>query len=343
MEQAPNARAVPPTSCQMEGAVLEDGVLSSATPASGSPPLPPTHAFVLGAGLGTRLRPLTEALPKPLIPLWHRPLITYAFDHLRTQAGVSQFIVNTHWHPEAYAAAFPDGSWQGVPITFRHEPVLLETAGGLANIADLLPRDRSFWVYNGDILATLPLAPALERHLASDDVATLILRRRGAERVVTFDETTGRVRDVRNLLGTDLPPTHQFTGLYLCRPEFLEFLTPGKIESTRQTFLDIINAHGRLGGVVVDEGEWLDLGDRASYLAAHRRLAEEASFAATPSRDPRHRGVCALAAEADIAPDAGLEDCVVWSGGRVAAGAKLTRCIVRTGHTASGIATDRDF
>jgi mannose-1-phosphate guanylyltransferase len=300
----------------------------------------PTHAFVLGAGLGTRLRPLTERRPKPLIPVWHRPLITYAFDHL-LGAGVQSLIVNTHWHPEAYDTAFPDRTWRGVPITLRHEPVLLETAGGLANVADLLPADRSFWVYNGDILATLDLRPALAHHLASDDLATLVLRSSGAETVVAFDPATRRVLDLRNLLGTGREPTHQFTGLYLCRPGFLDFLTPGKIESTRTTFLDIIRQTGRIGGVVCDDGHWLDLGDRASYLEAHRLLAP-----APPDPAPAGvtlRGICAVAPGATVAPGAVLDNCLLWPGSRVTADARLTRCIVRDGQTASGTATDRDF
>lgn len=301
---------------------------------------PPTHAFVLGAGLGTRLRPLTERRPKPLIPVWHRPLITYAFDHLLS-LGVQRLIVNTHWCPEAYASAFPGRSWRDQPITFRHEPVLLETAGGIANVADLLPRTRSFWVYNGDILATSHLQPALRHHLQSDDIATLVLRSSGTERVVAFDPATRRVHDLRHLLGSERPATHQFTGIYLCRPEFLDFLTPGNIESSRTTFLEIIRRTGRLGGIVCDDGEWLDLGDRASYLEAHRRIAPH-----PPPSAPTGvtlRGTCAIAPDATIEPGAVFEDCVVWSGARVGAGARLTRCVVRDGVTANGVASDRDF
>lgn len=300
----------------------------------------PTHAFVLGAGLGTRLRPLTARRPKPLIPVWHRPLITYAFDHL-IGAGVDHFVVNTHWHPEAYDDAFPTRSWHGVPITLRHEPVLLETAGGIANVADLVPSDRSFWVYNGDILATLDLSPALERHLASDDLATLVLRSGGAEKVVAFDRTSGRIRDLRNLLNTGAPATHQFTGLYLCHPGFFDFLTPGKIESSRTTFLDIIRQTGRVGGVVCDDGVWLDLGDRTSYLEAHRRLAPDQTETSRPG--VTLRGTCAVATDATIEPGAQLEDCIVWPGARVTADARLTRCIVRDGESAGGVAVDRDF
>ena len=71
------------------------------------------QAFVLGAGLGTRLRPLTEFLPKPLVPVCNRPLINYAFDHLMADLGVSRFLVNTHHCPDAYSEHFPAprGGW----------------------------------------------------------------------------------------------------------------------------------------------------------------------------------------------------------------------------------------
>ena len=107
-------------------------------------------AFVLGAGLGERLRPLTDQLPKPLIPVFHKPLITYAFDHLMA-AGVTSFVVNTHHLPQAYAQTFPDGSYRDAPIAFRHEaPVRLETAGGIVKALPLLGSE-AFAVVSGDI------------------------------------------------------------------------------------------------------------------------------------------------------------------------------------------------
>src|SRR4030043_1833431 len=94
-------------------------------------------AFILGAGLGMRLRPLTERCPKPLLEIKGRPIITYVMDHL-LKVGVDRFIVNTHHCPEVYSEKFPDRQWRGVPMTFRYEPILLETAGGLKNVEDLL-------------------------------------------------------------------------------------------------------------------------------------------------------------------------------------------------------------
>src|ERR1700745_3874933 len=96
-----------------------------------------TQAFVLAAGLGTRLRPLTEDLPKPLIPIFQKPLITFAFDHL-IGLGVTTFIVNTPHRPERFREAFPDGNYRNFPIELVHEPVRLETGGGIKNVEKLL-------------------------------------------------------------------------------------------------------------------------------------------------------------------------------------------------------------
>src|SRR5208337_4208808 len=97
-------------------------------------------AFILGAGLGTRLRPLTENIPKPLLTIGGRPIITYAMEHLHS-IGVKRFIINTHHCAEKYAEAFPKNNWEGIPITFCHELILLDTAGGIKNIEDLITNE----------------------------------------------------------------------------------------------------------------------------------------------------------------------------------------------------------
>ncbi|HEX8679878.1 MAG TPA: sugar phosphate nucleotidyltransferase, partial [Chthoniobacterales bacterium] len=109
-----------------------------------------TQAFVLGAGLGTRLRPLTNELPKPLVPIFQKPLITFALDHLRS-IGVESFAINTHRIPETFANAFPDETYDSASVRLLHEPVLLETGGGIKNAESAL-RDEPFIVYSGDIL-----------------------------------------------------------------------------------------------------------------------------------------------------------------------------------------------
>ena len=295
------------------------------------------QAFVLGAGLGERLRPLTDQLPKPLIPVFHQPLITYAFDHLQA-AGIRRFVVNTHHLPEAYARTFPDARYRGAPIAFRHEsPVRLETAGGIANVRDLLG-DAPFLVYNGDILTNLPLAPLLEEHESSGNLVTLVLRRAGPALHIAWDPATRRVTDIRNRLGTGNPGAYLFTGIYACSPAIHDWLTPGKAESVIPIFLRMIEQGAKLGAVVIDDGFWWDLGSRAAYLEAHRALAAM-GLAPAPAVHPAAqvaagavlRGLNVIGQGAVIEAGAELEDCVVWPEAVVAAGARLQGCIVRRG------------
>ena len=128
-------------------------------------------AFLLGAGLGTRLKPLTDTLPKPLIPLENRPLITHAMDHL-IDAGITDIAINTHHLPETWATAFPDATYRGAKLAFFYEPILLETGGGIKNIAEWIGSD-PFLIYNGDILTDLPIERLMTGHMASNNICLL--------------------------------------------------------------------------------------------------------------------------------------------------------------------------
>lgn len=312
-------------------------------------------AFILGAGLGTRLRPLTQFLPKPLVPVGNKPLITYALDHLAADLGVKSFLVNTHHCPEAYETTFPANSYQGHSLEFRHEPVLLDTGGGIDNIRDWLPRDESFAVYNGDILTDLPLQPAWETHCASGDAVTLLLRSRGDELRVGFDESTGKVVDLRGALQPDFPHRFQFTGIYFVAPEFLDYVKPGKIESVVVAFLDAIRDGSKVGGVVVDEGHWSDLGERDSYLDALDTLqgdfprygacnkAERIASSAKIAHDATIDAVSTVGENAIIESGVQLESCSIWPGAVVEEGSVLQRVIVRDGMTARGSLENSDI
>ncbi|GEP46166.1 nucleotidyltransferase family protein [Brevifollis gellanilyticus] len=305
-------------------------------------------AFVLGAGLGERLRPLTDQLPKPLIPVFHKPLITYAFDHLLAE-GVRSFVVNTHHLPEAYARTFPEGKYGESPVAFRHEaPVRLETAGGIANVRDLLGEE-PFIVYNGDILTTLPLEPLIREHRERGNLVTLALRSSGPALHIGYDAETHRVIDIRNKLGTGNDGTHLFTGIYICEPEFHEWLTPGKVESVIPIFLTLIQ-QGKLGAIVLDEGDWWDLGSRAAYLEAHQALAQSGRNPAPAihptaqvSSEAQLSGLNIIGPDAVVEAGALLEDCVLWPGARVTGSSRLKRCIVRSGITATEIREGADL
>jgi len=245
-------------------------------------------AFVLGAGLGTRLRPLTEHCPKPLVPVNGRPLITYAFDHLGA-AGVERFVVNTHHCPEAYEAVLGTpstpsisrfsensgsalfavhdrlGYWRDLPIIFRHEPILLDTGGGIANIADLFAEEESFFIHNGDVLADLDLSALAAVHTRDANAVTLALRSHGGPLQVSCAD--GRVLDIRGTLGNHNAPRYLFTGIYIASPALFPYLDASCPNSVISAFLRMITDGLPIGGVVLDDGIWHDIGTLDSYAA----------------------------------------------------------------------------
>ncbi len=298
-------------------------------------------AFVLGAGLGTRLKSLTAHRPKPLIPVANRPLITYAFDHL-LGAGVERFVINTHWRSEAYARLFPEPVYRGAPLAFRDEqPEVLETAGGIWNVRDLLGPG-TFVVYNGDILSDLPLDPLIRAHFDAGNEVTLVLRSSGGPLQVAFDAATGRVTDIGNRVDPAAGPRFLFTGIYLVNSDFIARIPAATKISVVPLFCDMICAGAKLGGVIIDEGRWWDLGNRENYLAVHRELAAEqpapwihpsAQIASTATIS----GATAIGPGVRIGDHASLNDSLVWEGAEIASGTLLNHCIVTENQHVEGI------
>ncbi len=319
-----------------------------------------TKAFLLGAGLGTRLRPLTNNLPKPLIPVFNVPLIQYAIEHCAA-AGITRFAINTHHLPAAWenlcrppenrdVGDRPPSSEAGraghallqMDITLFHEPTLLETGGGLKNIEPWIAGD-SILVYNGDILAGLDLHKLLAAHQASDNVVTLGLRSQGPALHVAFDGH--RVSDIHHKLGV-AEGSHQFTGIYCIEPELLEHIPARRKISVIPALLELAR-EGRLGGCLLDQGYWLDLGTREAYLAAHRPespLAPDHLINPEASIGPDAKVIdsvvgpgCAIGAGAVV------RDCVLWPNTSVASGARLTNCILYSSTPATGTHQDADL
>ena len=130
--------------------------------------------MVLAAGLGTRLRPLTYAMPKPMVPVVNRPVMEHIL-RLLARHGFSETIANLHWFPELIEDRFGDGSGSGVELTYSREEQLLGTSGGVRNAAEFL--GDSFLVISGDALTDIDLAAMREFHESHDGIATLATKR----------------------------------------------------------------------------------------------------------------------------------------------------------------------
>ena len=130
--------------------------------------------MILAAGLGTRLRPITYELPKPMVPVLNRPVMEHIV-RLLARHGFSETIANLHWFPETIEGHFGDGSEFGIQLSYSREEALLGTSGGVRNAAGFL--GDSFLVISGDALTDIDLAAMREFHTSHDGIATLATKR----------------------------------------------------------------------------------------------------------------------------------------------------------------------
>ena len=299
------------------------------------------RAMVFAAGLGTRLRPMTELLPKPVVPLMHRPLCWYALDHLR-RAGATDVVLNTHHlagRVEEQVRAAP--RLEGLAIRFAHEPSLLGTGGGVKHAAAVQARalgsalgdDDLLIAFNGDVLFAPDLAAAIARHRALGAMATMIVREDpSAARYGAIElDADHRVRRMLAQPDGSLRAT-MFTGVHVLSGRALREL-PEEGCIVRQGYLRWL-ARGERIAAHVERAPWRDLGTPREYLAAHLDLLRGALR--WPGLDPS----CAVNPEAKVHPSAALEETVVGPGARVEAGAKLTRCVVWSSTGVGGSAAD---
>jgi NDP-sugar pyrophosphorylase family protein len=297
--------------------------------------------MILAAGLGTRLRPLTEHTPKPALPVVDVPNIVRTIGHL-ARTGITEIVINLHHRAEVLRALLGDGSALGVSIAYSEErPEILGTGGGVRRARELLG-DRTFCVVNGDALFAPDLEAALAAHGSSGAIATMIVRADpDAERLGAVGIDGGnRVRrlvDVGELRG-DLA-LHMFTGVHVLEPEIFALL-PESGCIVRATYQPLVRAGGPLGAYV-ERGTFCDLGTPRSYLEANVALAS--GRARIAGYEPPPAGVhvgegAVLAAGCEL-----REGTVVERGARVGEGVVLERCLVRAGASADRSAADTIF
>ena len=305
-----------------------------------------TQAFVLAAGLGTRLRPLTEELPKPLIPIFQKPLLTFALDHL-ISVGVKRFVINTHRLPELFQNFFPAGEYGGFPVTLVHEPDLLETGGGIKNAEDHLGSE-PFLTYSGDILTNIDLRPLIDEHFRRRNDVTLALRHTGLATAVALRDS--RVVDISNRYG--VAGNFDFANIAVWTPAIFEKIPPRKKISFIPIIADWIGEGAKIGGVPMNDGRWFNIGSRTEYLEVHRTILREnwkpvfvrarewpERVATSAMVDPsaQLRGCTVVGRNCRVDAEAILADTILWPDAEIASQSRLEACIVRSRKRINGI------
>jgi len=191
-------------------------------------------------------------------------------------AGVGTLALNTHHLPHCFTEVLgAEPSYRGQSLQLFHEPLLLDTGGGIRNVRSALG-EKTFFLYNGDILADLPLADLLVAHRASGALATLLLRDGGGVANVRFDAASGRILDLRGALGAKEGESYVYSGIAVFEPAIFDWLPEGR-SSIIDALLNAMRAGDRVGGLLCRSEEhhlWIDIGTPAAYLEAHHLLAD---------------------------------------------------------------------
>lgn len=290
-------------------------------------------AFILAAGFGTRLWPLTEDRSKPAIPFLNRPLIAYSVEYLASH-GIRDIIINLHHQPESITRVLGDGSELGAKIEYSLEQEILGTSGALDRAREQL-EDDDFVVINGKIVTDIDLTAAIETHRRERAIATLVLKENAAREhfsIVEVDQrgwitrfagfpepaseaATAEAAVVAGSARPETPPL-MFTGIQVLSPRIFEYVPHASFShSTLHVYPRAIEA-GESVIAYVATGNWYEMSTLDRYFEASLLLMRK-----------QHRSFV----EGDscsIKKGAVVEDSVLWNRVTVEAGARVTRAVL---------------
>lgn len=223
-------------------------------------------AVILAGGLGTRLRPYTYFLPKPMLPLGHKPVLEHIVDWLR-ENGVKEIVISVEYLRRFIEEHFQDGRELGVHITYARARRPLGTAGQLKVAEKYL--DKTFICIYGDTILNFNLNDALKFHRERSALATIILKRYRTVLKYGFIELDkdGLVKrwrekpEVEGLINT---------GCYIMEPRFLQYIPEGRMYGMDMAFKDALKAGEPVYGYRA-RGLFIDIGDKKSYIQAYEK------------------------------------------------------------------------
>jgi mannose-1-phosphate guanylyltransferase len=266
-----------------------------------------SRAMILAAGLGTRLRPITYTMPKPMLPLGGRPLIAWLAESL-IRAGTTDIVVNLHHLPDAIERDLPT-AFPGAHFDFSFEPKILGTAGGVRKARALLEREEDFFLINGDTFQSPRFDDLRRARREHDAIAAQTLRHPPpGDRYTAVWEENGLVTGYGNGRGQSL----MYSGSQCVNSEIFRYIPDREVsDMTGDVCQPLVSTNReKIAAVVNDDPMWFDIGTRQRYLAASRALGNMIGKSTI-------EGV--------------VRDSVVWDGCFIGRGVVLESCIVAHG------------
>lgn len=233
------------------------------------------QALILAGGFGTRLRPLTLNLPKPVVPLVNRPILSYQIELLK-RAGITDIILSLNYQPDKIKEVIGNGEKYGVKITYLVEPVPLGTAGAVKFAENFIKEPTV--ILNGDGLINLDIAKVIQFHREKKATATIVLQR--VENPVGYGlveiDAEQRILDfLEKPTAEDLTKISTRTvnaGTYILEPDVLNFIPANENYSFEYGVFPALLKQNKNFFAFVDDSYWLDVGNSPRYLQAHQDI-----------------------------------------------------------------------
>jgi mannose-1-phosphate guanylyltransferase len=308
-------------------------------------------AILLVGGRGTRLAPLTNNTPKPMLQVAGVPFTEHQINKARS-AGITEIVLATSFKAELFEPYFGDGANFGISIKYAVEEVALGTGGAISNAAAMLEGSGPVAIFNGDVLSKHDLDGQFKFHESKGADVTLYLTEVEDARAYGAVELDGSGRVSAFNEKMENPPTNIINaGCYIFNREVIASIPFGKVISVeRETFPQLLATGAKVFGFI-DKSYWLDIGTPAALLKASRDLVFEmnkeflALSDATIAADAAVSGGSVVGRGARIESLAQVDGSVVGDGAVVGAGARLKNCFVADGFEvpASVIAIDNYF
>jgi len=219
------------------------------------------RAIILAGGKGTRLKPYTIALPKPLVPIGEKPILEIIIQRL-IKNGFSHITLTVNHQADIIKAYFGNGSKWGIKIDYSLEGKPLSTMGPLSLIKDL---PENFLIMNGDVLSDIDLSRLMEEHIFSNSIFTISSFRREQ----TSDYGVLEIGDNKSLIGFKEKPVVEYDvsmGIYIANKRILEYIPYKEAYGFDQLMLDLI-ANDDPAKVIRHNGYWLDIGRPDDYCS----------------------------------------------------------------------------